>query len=81
MKKKFIAVLLAAAAGMCALAGCGAKESTTPEKQTEPNVTIRRELPKMRHDFDGILPAPPEHGITKPMPLPAPHRKNGFHLK
>ena len=80
MKKRFIAVLLAATACACAFAGCGARENTT-QKAREPDVTIKREIPDARRDFDGIFPVPPEHGIARPAPLPAPHKKGGIRLK
>ena len=84
MKKRFIAVLLAAAAGACVFAGCGTKQSETKTKNLEPDTLIRREMPNVPDTgrrFDGIMPAPPEHGITRPAPLPAPHRHRGFNLK
>ncbi len=82
MIKKLIAVLLVAAACTCVFAACGARENTTNKKITEPDVIIQREMPEdKRRGFDGVFPVPPEHGIAKPTPLPAPHRRNGFYLK
>ena len=81
MKKKFVAVLLAAAAGACVFAGCGAKSGEIKTKDLEPSTLIRREAPNAGRRFDGIMPVPPEHGIAQPAPLPAPHRQRGFYLK
>jgi len=81
MIKKLIAVLIAAAACTCVFAACGTNQNTT-KKITEPDVIIQRDLPEnKRRGFDGVFPVPPEHGIAKPTPLPAPHRRNGFYLK